>query len=203
MDIERSPYEILGVPKDASAEAIKRAYRRRSSEAHPDRNQGDGRAMQEVNDAYALLSDAGRRRLYDETGETGQGQELEGIARGLLATELGKILDGEMWGDPAAQLLEAIARIETQAVQSYGNNVDALTTIRNRSKSFVVRSGAEDFLRPVFSRRIEEAEAAIKACEKLKAAAFAARELLGRYRFEDFLKARALPPRPSNAKWLP
>jgi curved DNA-binding protein CbpA len=195
--VQVNPYETLGVPSDASAEAIKKAYRRRSSEAHPDRQEGDGRLMQEVNDAYALLSDPSRRRLYDETGERGNAANIKDVAQGLLSTELARILDAEAWANPAAALLEATVRIESQAMASYARNVDALNTIRNRSRSFAVNEGAEDFLRPVFTMRIEEAENAIKACEKLRAAAIAAREMLKGYRFDDFLRAQ------HTLRWTP
>lgn len=63
-----NPYEELGVPKDADASTIKRAYRKRSSAAHPDRG-GDARAMTRINVAYDILSDPARRERYDLGGE--------------------------------------------------------------------------------------------------------------------------------------
>jgi molecular chaperone DnaJ len=64
-------YEILGVPRTADADEIKRAYRRRALELHPDRNGDDPTAqerMAEVNRAYATLSDPERRANYDRYG---------------------------------------------------------------------------------------------------------------------------------------
>jgi curved DNA-binding protein CbpA len=189
---DRTPYEVLGVAKDATAEQIKKAYRRRSSEAHPDRQDGDARQMQEVNDAYALLSNDVRRRLYDETGETGKEGDLTDIAKGLLASELSKIVDGEPWGDPIMALRAAIDAIQATSITAYANHVDRIKTLKARSRSFVTSASAEDFLRPVFVRRIEEAESALKACEKLNDAAKRARELLESYRFEDYLRAQMI-----------
>lgn len=61
-------YDRLTVSRDASPEVIRAAYRALSQRHHPDRNPGDAsaaRAMQAINDAYAVLSDAQRRRAYD------------------------------------------------------------------------------------------------------------------------------------------
>ena len=65
---QKDYYEILGVTQEASSQAIKEAYRRLAFEYHPDRNPGNGSAverMKEINEAYAVLSDAGKRSRYD------------------------------------------------------------------------------------------------------------------------------------------
>ncbi|SDD17037.1 J domain-containing protein [Paraburkholderia lycopersici] len=62
-------YDLLGVRDDASDEEIKRAYRRAAMKAHPDRNMGREASahaqFQEIKEAYAILSDAAQRRVYD------------------------------------------------------------------------------------------------------------------------------------------
>lgn len=63
-------YKVLGVPEGASAEEIKRAYRKRAQQHHPDRNPGDKTAeerMKDVSEAYDVLSDPKKRTEYDQT----------------------------------------------------------------------------------------------------------------------------------------
>jgi DnaJ-class molecular chaperone len=67
-------YQVLGVPRAASAESIKRAYRRLARETHPDLHPGDAAAearFKEVNEAYEVLADPQRRRAYDLGGRSG------------------------------------------------------------------------------------------------------------------------------------
>ena len=64
-------YAILGVPRNASQEEIKRAYRELAKKYHPDKNRGDPEAeerFKEINEAYAVLSDPKKRAEYDRRG---------------------------------------------------------------------------------------------------------------------------------------
>jgi molecular chaperone DnaJ len=72
--MSKSYYEILGVSKDASAESIKKAYRKQAMKYHPDRTQGDAAAevkFKEAAEAYEVLSDLQKRRIYDTYGKEG------------------------------------------------------------------------------------------------------------------------------------
>lgn len=68
-------YSILGVPGRATQEGIKHAFRRLAMKYHPDRNQGNEKwaeeKFKEINEAYAVLSDAGKRREYDSMRQAG------------------------------------------------------------------------------------------------------------------------------------
>lgn len=64
----RDPYQVLGVTKSADEAEIKKAYRRRAKDLHPDRNQSDPKAQDrfaELNTAYEILGDADKRKQFD------------------------------------------------------------------------------------------------------------------------------------------
>jgi len=77
-------YEILGVSRDASPQKIKRAYRELSLKWHPDKNPGIQEASKkfmEIGNAYEVLSDENKRRIYDQYGEEGLKQGGSGGGR--------------------------------------------------------------------------------------------------------------------------
>ena len=72
-------YAVLGVPKDADEEAIKKAFRKLAMKYHPDKNPGKAneQRFKEVNQAHEVLSDKTKRALYDEFGEESLSQNFD------------------------------------------------------------------------------------------------------------------------------
>jgi molecular chaperone DnaJ len=93
---KRDYYDVLGVPKTASADELKKSYRKKAMEFHPDRNPGDKAAedkFKEAAEAYDVLSDADKKARYDRFGhqgmegmggfggQGGQGMDMDDILR--------------------------------------------------------------------------------------------------------------------------
>ncbi len=63
-------YDLLGVSKNASTEDIKKAFRTKAHQFHPDKSTGDAEKFKAINEAYQVLGDAEKRRQYDQFGQT-------------------------------------------------------------------------------------------------------------------------------------
>ncbi len=100
-------YEILGVSKSASADEIKKAYRKVAMQFHPDRNPGDKPSeekFKEAAEAYEILSDQDKRGQYDRFGHSAFGQGRGGGGFGGMNTEdifsqFGDIFGDDMFGN--------------------------------------------------------------------------------------------------------
>lgn len=85
-NMSKDYYDILGVERDATPEAIKKAYRRRAMKVHPDVAQEEGAAekFKELNEAYEVLSDPNKRAVFDRGGDPmSQGAGFSGFGGGF------------------------------------------------------------------------------------------------------------------------
>ena len=95
---KRDYYEVLGVEKNADEAAIKKAYRKLAKKYHPDMNPGNAEAekkFKEASEAYAVLSDAEKRRQYDQFGHAA----FDGGAGGAGGFDFGGMDMGDIFGD--------------------------------------------------------------------------------------------------------
>ena len=97
---KRDYYDVLGVSKAASADEIKKSYRRLAMKHHPDRNTDDSSAeskFKEAKEAYEVLKDTEKRATYDRFGHDGLNKGPGG-AGGFSAEGFGDIF-GDVFGD--------------------------------------------------------------------------------------------------------
>lgn len=112
---EKDYYAVVGIGPEATPDEIRRAYRRRALECHPDRNPGDPEAAErfkEVSEAYAVLIDAAKRRQYDQARRAGAPGDFRPRREDLFR---------DLFADPAASaVFEEIA----QELERLGLRVD-------------------------------------------------------------------------------
>jgi molecular chaperone DnaJ len=150
--LEKDYYKALGVSKTASADEIKQAYRKLARKYHPDANKGDASAearFKEISEAYNVLSDAKRRKEYDEArtlfgsgggfrvgtpgggtpGGGGFGFDLGDLFGGTTGGTggLGDLLGGVFGGRRTQQRPRRGADVETEVTLSFNDAVDGVT----------------------------------------------------------------------------
>lgn len=96
-ETKRDYYEVLGVDRNADDAALKKAYRALAKKYHPDMNPGDKEAekkFKEASEAYAVLSDAEKRRQYDQFGHAAfEGGQAELVAASVVSILVVRILE--------------------------------------------------------------------------------------------------------------
>jgi molecular chaperone DnaJ len=136
-------YDTLGVPKGASADEIKKAYRKLARKYHPDRNPGDAAAeerFKQIGEAYEVLSDPEKRKQYDTFGQTfrpGQGPagggfqgfDFSGAGPGAAGFDLGDIFGGlfNRGGRTSGREAQRGADVEVQVQISFPDSLRGAT----------------------------------------------------------------------------
>ncbi len=117
MATTRDYYDILGVSKTASADEIKRAFRKHAVKHHPDKEGGDETKFKELNEAYSVLSNPKSREQYDRFGHAGVGAGPQGGAGfgGFEDFDFSGFGFGGGIGDIFGQMFEsAMANVQAQ-----------------------------------------------------------------------------------------
>lgn len=152
-------YELLGVSRDASPDVIKKAYRKLALQYHPDRNQGDKEAeekFKEISNAFEVLSDREKRRLYDRYGPEGPRQAGFG---GFRSVEDIFSSFGDIFGDVFGMGFGGVGRRSRGADLEVELDLTFVEAVRGCTKSVSVHrsvacsscggSGAEPGTQPV------------------------------------------------------
>ena len=156
---KRDYYEVLGVEKGASAEEIKKSYRKKAMKYHPDRNPGDKEAeekFKELGEAYEVLSDETKRSRYDQFGFAGVDPNYGGGQGGFggAGFDFGDIFGsfggfGDIFGDLGGF---GGSRRSSQRVPRQGDNIGARLELTFEEAAFGVE-------REVSAMRIENCAA--------------------------------------------
>jgi molecular chaperone DnaJ len=151
--LEKDYYKVLGVAKSASADEIKKSYRKLARKYHPDANKGDPKAeerFKEISEAYNVLSDEKRRKEYDDARSLfGGGVRMPGSAGGggynfdlgdlfgggagggtSTGGRLGDLLGGVFGGGRSTQQQQRPRRgadVETETSLSFGDSIEGTT----------------------------------------------------------------------------
>src|SRR5690606_3498021 len=136
--LEKDYYQILGVPKSASANDIKKAYRKLARQLHPDRNPNNPEAerrFKEVSEAYQVLSDEKRRKEYDEmrslfSAGAFRRNARQGAPGGFdISDLLGGVGDRRFGGASFSDLFSSIFSGGTQRRPTRGRDVETEVTL--------------------------------------------------------------------------
>lgn len=159
-------YEVLGVSRDAGSDAIRKAYRGKAQETHPDKG-GTQEAFVAVQTAYDVLSDPDRRALYDATGETRSAEEIEkNVMVAVEAMLVMLIEDADVESADLVDLMRKMVdrkiRIDTDLIASLGKKIQRKRAVMNRLRR---KDGEPNKLREIVANAIEAHEKAIKGAE--------------------------------------
>ena len=123
--LEHDFYKDLGVASDASAEEIKKAYRKLARELHPDANPGDSAAeerFKRVSEAHSVLGDAEKRKEYDETRAMFAGGRFRGGGNGFLLARVERVCEADVGALSAS--IRGLARVALGDMHIPGERAD-------------------------------------------------------------------------------
>jgi curved DNA-binding protein CbpA len=157
-------YETLGVSKSADAATIKKAYRKKAMDTHPDRG-GDPAAFQSVELAHRVLSDKDKCARYDETGDAEEAPNNQ-LARAMEV--VAQVIDGVLQR-PDAIHIDIIAEGKKAVKIAVANQNDVvkktereLEKLRKIRKRLSVKKGAADRIGIMLDQKIAGGENALK-----------------------------------------
>lgn len=169
--MKRPHYETLGVETDATQEDIKKAYREKAKELHPDKNDGDDKGFFALNHANEVLSNEETRKLYDETGEDNLKTDEQQVSSIIANFTMAYMSDTQ--NTKTRSLTDFIKfRIKddmnraTDNLNKIRDDIEATTYAIERIKRV---ADGDNLIKDVLTTRIEQAKAIIPHHEKIHA----------------------------------
>ncbi len=176
-------YKTLGINKNSSQEEIKRAFRKKAAEHHPDRNDNDGKSMAAVNKAYSCLGDPEKRKRYDETGEDKRKNSFEQDVIGAMLTLFNEALedDGDMLDRCKRSIQKALENGENKQAEIKAK----IKKLRSRRKAIKTKRGQQNRIHDLIDQRILMLNEQIAQNKKMRKVVVAVKKELNKYESDE------------------
>ena len=180
-----SLYDTLGVPPDASAAEIKKAFRKKAAQNHPDRG-GDTEKMAEINRALDILSDPTRREHYDQTGEDGSRiPTLDEFAQNLIiqlfSQAVEKIPDTQ---NIFVHITGHVVKVQNSEQQRKAAVQRSITKLERKLKRIKFKGKGKNFIEALMQHQISVLRQECAQIDERHKAADRALEMLKEFDFE-------------------
>lgn len=190
-----TPYETLEITQDADAATIKAAYRRLAQEHHPDRDGGDAEKFKAVKEAYELLSDPVRRKLYDDSGDMDSADLREQAEAGiieLILAAIDKLPDYPTTDDVLDTAKKKVQEIKRHNEKQITKQQTSIAKYRTQRARFTRKTESEpNFILDAIDKRISGAESAIVQHKKVITISDLSIDILNDFNY-DALRGTAL-----------
>jgi hypothetical protein len=195
----RKLYDVLGANESDDAETIKRHYRRRSKEAHPDKHPEKAEEFKAVSDAFLILSDPARRAKYDATGDASQIEhDPRRLALGVLSNVMQAIIASDLEAmrttnqrqfvkDVRSTLDNAIREIESK-LKAMRRQREVIADVADRISA---EQGEENIMAVVARAPLRDIDMAIGQAEGELASHKEAWSIAGKHKFRADEKPQA------------
>lgn len=199
-----SLYTILDVEQDASPEDIKKAYRKKAQQLHPDKENGDEELFKQVKAAYEVLSDELKRKHYDETGELVQEFEDSPVIQALI--EIVLKLASQL--DIVHTDLISVCRVNVQATQKQHqqnkeNILQTANRFRDAADRIKVAEGQENILKQALLSEAENLDAQAKQVQVLLDIGDRILKMLENYSYDHIQATNAWFSPSTTTTWRP
>lgn len=177
-----SHYDTLGVAPSASADEIKQAFRRRSSECHPDKG-GSADDMAAVNRAYETLGDAERRAEYDATGTSTEPGSVQAEARDALLVLFRASIDNSE-GDHVEEVRSMLAQHAAGLIRGQADCEKKRARLLRRRKKVRAKTG-ENLVHAIIDEQVRALDQQLARMPRGFEVNRLALEMLGNYEMAE------------------
>jgi DnaJ-class molecular chaperone len=195
-------YALLGIDKNASKEEIKKAFRKRARETHPDSDTPDEEAFRKVKQASTVLLDPKKREQYDTTGDVGDDSEEAEIERMAMNHIVAMFENFISLDNPeAADLMDTMSRKLKSESQKFSDQIVALEAKQAKLEKLVSRftkkkKSGNNLFQALMGTKIKQIGEHIKASQMLHLSLERAHKIVADYDYKF-----DVPPPPDQTMW--